>query len=111
TRPDDARSSRNASAWRRPSSVRPAHPSGPAIGPTNPAWASPWRTRIRRITRIPTQPPRRRTSAVSAASCRKDSQMEGRPIGELLDLAVERPALEQVEVEVGRTLEDRLLSG
>ena len=30
------------------------------------------------------------------------------PVDELLDVAVERPALDQLEVEVGRILEDRL---
>ena len=34
--------------------------------------------------------------------------MQGGPVDELLDVAVERPALDQLEVEVGRTLEDRV---
>ena len=33
--------------------------------------------------------------------------MEGGSVDELLDVAVERPVLDQFEVEVGRTLEDR----
>ena len=37
-----------------------------------------------------------------------DPGMQGRPVAELLDAAVERPALDQLEVEVGRTLEDRV---
>ena len=35
-----------------------------------------------------------------------DSNMQGRPVGELLDVAVERSTLDQLEVEVGCTLED-----
>ena len=34
--------------------------------------------------------------------------MEGGSVDELLDVTVERPALEQLQVEVGRILEDRL---
>ena len=37
-----------------------------------------------------------------------DSDMQGGPVDELLDVAVEPPALDQLEVEVGRTLEDRV---
>ena len=37
--------------------------------------------------------------------------MQGGPVDELLDVAVERPALDQLEVEVGRTLEDRVHPG
>ena len=37
--------------------------------------------------------------------------MQGGPVEELLDVAVESPALDQLEVEVGRTLEDRVKSG
>jgi hypothetical protein len=37
--------------------------------------------------------------------------MQGGPVDELLDVAVERPALDQLEVEVGRTLEDRVQPG
>ena len=33
-----------------------------------------------------------------------DSDMQGGPVDELLDVAVERPALDQLQVEVGRTL-------
>src|SRR5450755_1306506 len=40
-----------------------------------------------------------------------DSGMQGGPVDELLDVAVERPALDQLEVEVGRTLEDRVQPG
>src|SRR5918995_3562461 len=40
-----------------------------------------------------------------------DSGMQGGPVDELLGVAVERPALDQLEVEVGRTLEDRIQSG
>src|SRR5207302_8888704 len=39
------------------------------------------------------------------------SHMQGGPVDELLNVAVERPALDQLEVEVGRTLEDRFASG
>src|SRR5919198_5872297 len=38
------------------------------------------------------------------------SNMQGGPVGELLDVAVERSTLDQLEVEVGRTLEDRIRS-
>ena len=37
--------------------------------------------------------------------------MQGGPVAELLDVTVERPALDQLKVEVGRILEDRLGSG
>src|SRR5829696_4591361 len=37
--------------------------------------------------------------------------MEGGSVDELLGVAVERPVLDQLEVEVGRTLEDRVHSG
>ena len=37
--------------------------------------------------------------------------MQGRPVDELLGVAVERPALDQLEVEVCRTLEDRVEPG
>src|SRR4051794_2981760 len=40
-----------------------------------------------------------------------DSDMHGGPVDELLDVAVARPALEQLEVEVGRTLEDGVKAG
>ena len=33
------------------------------------------------------------------------------PVGELLDVAVERPALDQLQVEVGGTAEDRVRPG
>src|SRR5919204_5314305 len=36
--------------------------------------------------------------------------MQGGPVGELLDVAVERSTLDQLEVEVGGTLEDRIRS-
>src|SRR4029453_6323791 len=37
--------------------------------------------------------------------------VQGGPVDELLGAAVEGPALDQLEVEIGRTLEDRVLSG
>jgi hypothetical protein len=37
--------------------------------------------------------------------------MQGGPVDKLLDVAVERPALDQLQVEVGRTLKDRVHSG
>ncbi|MGW0231572.1 hypothetical protein ACWDWO_24975 [Actinopolymorpha singaporensis] len=37
-----------------------------------------------------------------------DSAMQGGPVNELLGVAVERPVLDQFEVQVGRTLEDRV---
>jgi hypothetical protein len=37
--------------------------------------------------------------------------MQGGPVDELLDVAVKRPALDQLEVQVGRTLEDRVITG
>jgi hypothetical protein len=37
--------------------------------------------------------------------------MEGGPVDELLGVAVERQVLDQLEVEVGRTLEDRVQPG
>jgi hypothetical protein len=37
-----------------------------------------------------------------------DSDMQGGSVDELLGVAVERPALDQLQVEVGRTLEDRV---
>ena len=37
--------------------------------------------------------------------------MEGGPVDELLGATVERPMLDQLQVEVGRTLEDRLHAG
>jgi hypothetical protein len=36
-----------------------------------------------------------------------DSGMQGRTVDELLDAAVQRPVLDQLQVEVGRSLEDR----
>src|SRR5918994_2241521 len=46
---------------------------------------------------------------LSTAACDwTDSDMQGGPVDELLDVAVERPVLDQLEVEVGRTLEDRV---
>src|SRR5215218_7411881 len=40
-----------------------------------------------------------------------DSDMQGGPVDELLGVTVERPALDQLQVEVGPTLEDRVQSG
>jgi hypothetical protein len=37
--------------------------------------------------------------------------MEGGSVDELLDVAVERPVLDQLQVEVGRILEDRFQPG
>ena len=37
--------------------------------------------------------------------------MEGGSVAELLDVTVERPVLDQLQVEVGRTLEDRVQPG
>lgn len=37
--------------------------------------------------------------------------MQGGPVDELLDMVVERPTLDQDQVEVGRTLEDRVKPG
>ena len=37
--------------------------------------------------------------------------VEGGSVDELLDVTVERPVLEQLQVEVGRTLEDRVQPG
>jgi hypothetical protein len=39
------------------------------------------------------------------------SDVQGGPVDELLGVAVERPALDQLEIEVGRTLEDRVDPG
>ena len=39
-----------------------------------------------------------------------DSELRRGPVDELLDVAVERPPLDQIEVEVSRTLEDRVHS-
>jgi CheY-like chemotaxis protein len=43
--------------------------------------------------------------------CRREQQKTTGPVGELLDVAVERPTLHQLEVDVGRTLEDRVEPG
>src|SRR5215213_2361323 len=40
-----------------------------------------------------------------------DSNMQGGSVDELLDVSVERPVLEQLKVEVGRTLKDRVEPG
>src|SRR6266576_5962084 len=68
-------------------------------------------SRRRSRVRVPSLPsfdcPQARTCAPGAWT---DSNMQGRPIGELLDVAVERSTLDQLEVEVGRTLEDRIRS-
>src|SRR5207302_8241155 len=40
-----------------------------------------------------------------------DSYVQGGPVDELLDVPVERPALDQLEVEVSRTLKDRVQPG
>ena len=51
---------------------------------------------------LPGQVPR-----LEGVGARMGSDMQGGPIDELLGVAVERPGLDQLEVEVGRTLEDR----
>jgi hypothetical protein len=38
------------------------------------------------------------------------SDMQGGPVDELPDVAVERPVLDGLQVEVGRTLKDRVVS-
>jgi hypothetical protein len=53
----------------------------------------------------------RRVDARQVSKAWTDSGMQGGPVDELLGVAVECPALEQLEVEVGRTLEDRVQSG
>src|SRR5512133_4388357 len=45
------------------------------------------------------------------AAARSQGSVEGGSVDELLDVAVERPVLDQLEVEVGRTLEDRFRPG
>src|SRR5215213_98548 len=40
-----------------------------------------------------------------------DSDMQGGPVDELLDVTVEHPALDQLQLEVSRTLEDRVKPG
>ena len=52
-------------------------------------------------------PPDRVLSRPSATG----SDVQGGPVGELLDVAVECPAIDELEVEVGRALEDRVRSG
>jgi hypothetical protein len=37
--------------------------------------------------------------------------MEGGSVDELLDVIIKRPVLDQLQVEVGRTLEDRVRPG
>src|SRR6478735_1167570 len=52
-------------------------------------------------------------SSLRTGSLRKvsrSSSVEGGAVDELLDVAVERPVLEQLEVEVGCILEDRVLT-
>jgi hypothetical protein len=43
--------------------------------------------------------------------CMGDSGMQGGPVDEFLDVAVECAGLEQFEVEVGRIVEDRVITG
>ena len=50
------------------------------------------------------------TRHLSQRSLVADSGMQGGPVDKLLGVAVERPALDQLEVEVVRTPEDRLPS-
>ena len=51
---------------------------------------------------------RPRPCGIRGASTVSHMDMQGGPVGELLDAAVERSSLDQLEVEVGRTLEDRV---
>jgi hypothetical protein len=51
--------------------------------------------------------PQRRLAQTASAK----RSMEGGPVDELLDVIVERPVLDQLQVEVGRTLEDRVQPG
>src|SRR6266568_3023795 len=53
----------------------------------------------------------RSLSAACRAGAWTDSDVQGGPVDQLLDVAVERPALDQREIEVGRTLEDRAQPG
>jgi hypothetical protein len=51
------------------------------------------------------------SSSDLAPSPRVDGlDVQAGPVDELLDVSVERPAVDQLEVKVGRTLEDRFLS-
>jgi hypothetical protein len=36
--------------------------------------------------------------------------MQGRPVNELLDVPVERPTVDQLKIEVGRTKKDRVVT-
>ena len=58
----------------------------------------------------PTSSADQSSKALSAAGSgrRVDSDMQGGLVDEFLDVAVERPVLDQFEVEIGRPLEDRL---
>src|SRR5829696_6069975 len=38
------------------------------------------------------------------------SRMQGRPVNELLDVPVERPTVDQLKIEVGRTKKDRIVT-
>src|SRR5512133_3231731 len=38
------------------------------------------------------------------------SRMQGRPVNELLDVPVERPTVDQLKIEVGRTKKDRVVT-
>jgi len=51
------------------------------------------------------------TSRRTGAGAWTDSDMQGGPVDELLDVAVKRPALDQLEVEVCGTLKDRFHPG
>jgi hypothetical protein len=49
--------------------------------------------------------------SLSGGQSRLPGSMERGSVGELLDVTVERPVLDQLQVEVGRTLEDRVQPG
>src|SRR5918911_2240302 len=51
-----------------------------------------------------------RWALIAGITASLDSNMQRGAIGEFLDVAVERSTLDQLEVEVGRTLEDRIRS-
>ena len=51
------------------------------------------------------------STALTGRGAWTDSDVQGGSVDELLGVAVERPALEQLEVEVGRILEDRVQPG
>src|SRR6266568_6638382 len=72
-----------------------------SILPFYPSW-SPWKWR-----RSASRP----LVGTAVSGCTDASAVQGGPVDELLGAAVERSALDQFEVEVGRALEDRVRSG